>query len=249
MKVLAISDLHGYLPEIKDRVDVVVIAGDIVDLYYQSSINKSIAWFSREFVPWALNLNCERVIIIAGNHDFFFQRLVENYYQKRVVMYDDPKEQRNYIESGSAMVVSDELLLPKKIVYLQDTSYRFGGKLFYGTPWCPDLSRWAFYKSPMDLKDAFSRIPEGVDVLITHSPGKHVNDTGVSLQRPDKPEYGSSELTEVIDAMENKPKWWFTGHVHSGTHIVTDYKGVNVVNVSVKDENYDPVYGYNIYEI
>ena len=101
----------------------------------------------------------------------------------------------------------------------------------------------------MDLKDAFSRIPEGVDVLITHSPGKHVNDTGVSLQRPDKPEYGSSELTEIIDGMENKPKWWFTGHVHSGTHIVTDYKGVNVVNVSVKDENYDPVYGYNIYEI
>ena len=249
MKVLALSDIHGYLPEINEQVDIVIIPGDIVDLYYQNSTNKSIAWFSREFVPWALNLKCERVIIIAGNHDFFFQRIVENYYRNRVVMYDDPKDQINYIESYSATVVSDELILPKKIVYLQDTSYKFGGKTFYGTPWCPELSRWAFYKSSDDLREAFSRIPEGIDVLITHSPGKHVNDTGVSLQKYDRPEYGSAELTNAIDNLKNKPKWWFVGHIHSGNHTVTNYKGINVVNVSIKDESYDPVYGYNIYEI
>ena len=249
MKILALSDIHGYLPEIKEQVDIVIIPGDIVDLYYQNSTNKSIAWFSREFVPWALNLKCDRVIIVAGNHDFFFQRIYENYYKNRVVMYDDPHEQRNYIESGAHIVISEELLLPKKIVYLQDSSFRYGGKVFYGTPWCPELRMWAFYKSSSDLEEAFDRIPDGIDVLITHTPGKFVNDTGVSLQRSDRPEFGSSELTKAIDKLTNKPKWWFVGHIHSGNHTVTNYNGINVVNVSIKDESYDPVYGYNVYEI
>ena len=247
MKVLALSDLHGYLPEIKDRVDVVVICGDIMDLYYQRSVNKSISWFSRYFVPWALDLPCNKVIIIAGNHDFFFQSIVNNKFQGKCIGIDDPVEYQNYVESESPWVVADELLLPSKIVYLQDSSFVFGGKRFYGTPWCPELSKWAFYKSSDDLIKVFNRIPDDVDVLITHSPGKHVNDTGVSLQYPDKPEYGSSELTDAV--LKKLPKWWFVGHVHSGNHNVTDFHGINVVNVSVKDEGYEPIYGYNIYEI
>ena len=247
MKIIALSDLHGYLPEIKERVDVVVIAGDIVDLHYQNSVNKSISWFNRIFIPWALDLPCDRVIIIAGNHDFFFQKIVENKFAGKDIGIDDKSEYNNYIETESSWIIKDELLLPKKIVYLQDDGYLFGNKTFYGTPWCPELSRWAFYKSSVDLKKVYSKIPENVDVLITHSPGKCVNDTGVSLQWPDKPEYGSQELTDVV--LKKKPKWWFVGHVHSGNHNVTDFLGINVVNVSIKDEKYDPVYGYNVYEI
>jgi Icc-related predicted phosphoesterase len=247
MKIIALSDLHGYLPEIKDRVDVIIIPGDIVDLYYQGSVNKSISWFSRYFVPWAMDLPCEKVIIIGGNHDFFFQRIVENKFKGSNIGIDDPSEYRNYIESESAWVIKEELLLPRKIEYLQDTSITFGGKRFYGTPWCPELHRWAFFKSSDDLKKVFNRIPDDVDVLITHSPGKYVNDTGVSLQRYDKPEYGSQELTDAV--LEKKPKWWFVGHVHSGNHNVTDFHGTKVVNVSIKDEGYDAIYGYQIYEI
>jgi Icc-related predicted phosphoesterase len=247
MKVIALSDLHGYLPEITERVDIVIIPGDIVDLYYQNSTYKSISWFNRIFVPWALDLPCDKVVIIAGNHDFFFQRIVENKFAGKNIGIDDPSEYRNYIESESSWVVQDELILPKKIVYLQDSLFSYGGKTFYGTPWCPDLSRWAFYKSSDDLKKAFNRIPENVDVLITHTPGKNVNDTGVSLQRLDKPEYGSQELTDAV--IEKKPKWWFVGHVHSGNHTITDFYGTNVVNVSIKDEGYEAIYGYNVYEI
>lgn len=249
MKILALSDLHGYLPEIKEEVDVVVVAGDIVDLYCQNSINKSIVWFSGCFVPWALNLKCNKVIIIAGNHDFFFQRICENYFKYRRDVYDDPIKQKRYEEDSAADIISNELMLPRKIVYLQDKGYRYGGKLFYGTPWCPELKMWAFYKSSADLNDVFGKIPNDVDVLITHTPGKFVNNTGVSLGKYDKPEYGSIELTDAINKLEVKPKWWFVGHVHSGNHELTTYNDVNVVNVSIKDESYKPVYGYKIYEL
>ena len=127
-----------------------------------------------------------------------------------------------------------------KIVYLQDTSYEYNGVTFYGTPHIPVLSDWAFYKSSEDLKEIFSEIPDRVDVLLTHSPGKFVNDTGVSLQLSNKPEYGSIELTEAV---QNKLiRYWFVGHIHSGNHKIEDYIGMKVANVSLKDENYRIAY-------
>jgi Icc-related predicted phosphoesterase len=93
----------------------------------------------------------------------------------------------------------------------------------------------------------FDKIPENVDVLISHSPGKFVNDTGVSIARYDKPEYGSYELTEAVK--NKKPMYWFVGHVHSGNHTMTDFEGTKVVNVSIKDEDYKPIYQYKVYEI
>lgn len=242
MKIIALSDNHGYLPEINEAFDVLVVSGDIVDLYYQTSTIKSIVWFTREFVPWAMNLDCKRVIIIAGNHDFFFQRMVNDYFKTSNIEYT-----REEIERHSADVVKELLLLPSKIVYLQDSEYTFMGKKFYGTPWCPDLQRWAFYKNHDDLVNVYDKIPDNVDVLITHTPGKYVNDTGVSLGRFDRPEYGSAELTDAVKI--KKPKYWFVGHVHSGNHNMTDFFDTKVVNVSIKDEGYSPVYGYKMYEI
>ncbi len=69
MKIIAISDLHGYLPKISE-CDVVCICGDIIPLQYQNDTIKSISWFLLDFVPWANSINCDKVIFIAGNHKF-----------------------------------------------------------------------------------------------------------------------------------------------------------------------------------
>ena len=75
---------------------------------------------------------------------------------------------------------------------------------------------------------------------MTHSPGKFVNDTGVALELPNQPEYGSIELTEEI---QNKLiRYWFVGHIHSGNHHLENYNGIQVANVSMKDENYRIAY-------
>lgn len=69
MKIVAISDLHGCLPQLPE-CDIVCICGDIIPLDYQGNTIKSISWFLQDFVPWTNCLSCNKVIFIAGNHKF-----------------------------------------------------------------------------------------------------------------------------------------------------------------------------------
>ena len=68
MKICAMSDLHGDLPEIKS-CDLVLICGDSVPLDYQASSNKTKKWYNGLFRGWAYNLPCDKVLFIAGNHE------------------------------------------------------------------------------------------------------------------------------------------------------------------------------------
>lgn len=71
--VCAISDLHGYLIDIEKPFDVLLIAGDIVDLYYQRYSKQTKKWYKNEFLNWVKGLPFKdensKVIIIAGNHE------------------------------------------------------------------------------------------------------------------------------------------------------------------------------------
>ncbi len=67
MKVIAISDTHGYhdlltLPS----GDVLIHAGDVSSQGSKQEVQDFLQWFS--------DLNYEHKIFIAGNHDFFFER-------------------------------------------------------------------------------------------------------------------------------------------------------------------------------
>ena len=70
MKCVALSDLHGDLPEDIPECDIVIIAGDILPLNIQRDKIKSTAWLCNEFKNWCNFLKCSKVIFIAGNHDF-----------------------------------------------------------------------------------------------------------------------------------------------------------------------------------
>lgn len=117
LKICAISDLHGDFPEI-EPCDLVLICGDIIPLNRQQNINKSLLWLKNYFIPWCETLPCDKVIFIAGNHDFVFEVL-------------------------SLQEIYD--LLPEKIEYLFDSMTEYKGIKIYGTPWCTGLPNWAFY--------------------------------------------------------------------------------------------------------
>ena len=232
MKLAFMSDMHGFLPVFEEKVDVVGIAGDIVPLEVQNDTVKSVVWFTRKFVPWAENLNCQKVLLIGGNHDHFLQHIVSNYFENSTF-----KDDKDYIESSSAELIKSKLILPKKIVYLQDTVYSFNHVKFYGSPWIPDLKNWAFYKNHADLEKTFSKIPDDCDVLITHAPGTE-NDMGTSMWNPGMPMYGCEELTEKVK--NSNIRLWVAGHVHTGNHKQSLLSNgiTQIVNVSLKDENY-----------
>jgi Icc-related predicted phosphoesterase len=233
MKITAISDIHGDLPII-DPCDVLCICGDILPLEIQKDPIRSIAWLAGRFSNWCEKTPCDKIILIAGNHDFIFETLFKNEAKKMSGV------DLNYVIEFFPEYIKDALDLPNKVEYLQDTGYTYKGVSFYGTPHIPELRNWAFYKDSKELKEYFEMIPNKVDVLLTHSPGKFVNNTGVSLQLRHQPEYGSSELTEAIQ--DRDIKYWFVGHVHSGNHHLEQYNDMMVANVSMKDENYRMVY-------
>lgn len=232
MKIGLMSDLHGKLPEFNEKVDVVCICGDIFPLNIQRDTIKSVVWFSREFVPWACDLDCEKVIFIAGNHDFALQNIVKNYFKNSSLSND-----MEYIELVSSDLIKDKLMLPKKIVYLQDTSYCFNHVKFYGTPWTPNLPTWAFYKDHDGLKSAFKNIPDDCDVLLSHSPGTE-SDVGTSMWIPGMPMFGCEELNDRVK--ETSIKFWAAGHVHTGNHHVNVLSNgvTRIANVSLIDEDY-----------
>jgi Icc-related predicted phosphoesterase len=239
MKIVAISDIHGYLVPYqklaRDYFDVLCICGDLAPLDIQSKMAESEKWFKEDFREWCEKMPCDKVVFIAGNHDRYLEKMLKT--------YTDAKSLSEYLE------------WPEKMVFLHDSSYVYQEWIteeetvdyhFYGTPWFPFLNNWAFYKDSEGLSEAFEKIPD-CDVLLTHTPGKNMFDTGRIMQYTYGKEIGSSELTDVI--LRRHIGFWFCGHIHSGNHELSEFTdpnfacyGMKVANVSIKDERYEPVY-------
>lgn len=243
MRVVAISDIHGALPKDLPEGDVLCICGDIVPLDYQNDLAQSIAWFCLEFVPWTDSLPYKKVIFIAGNHDFFLQELQSC---KFPMCVDGALVYKSTWRRPSEVL---KKLLPgnnkskHKLIYLCDNSVEIEGKRFYGTPWIADLQRWAFYLPEEELSKKWKNIPGKVDVFMSHMPPKY-GGIGTVLQQGQfnsNTDYGSDSLAKNIVA--RNIKYAISGHVHSGQHNPVEYvEGRYMVNVSIKNEDYDEQY-------
>ena len=246
LKIVAISDIHGLLPELPE-CDVVCCAGDISPLEYQSDQTQMLGWFYLVFLPWVESLPCKKFILVAGNHDFFLQNI-----HRRLI--DESDGYRRYTWRSASDVMKK--LLPgnlrgkyNKLVYLCDSSFEYEGKRFYGTPWIADLSRWAFYLDNNSLMEKYKNIPKKCDVIITHMPPK-IEGLGEVIQGGcfnTGENYGSQELAEVLKTKDFK--YALCGHVHSGQHLPVDLDGKKLVNVSLKNENYEENYYPFCFEI
>jgi hypothetical protein len=216
-EIVCISDLHGTLPTNLPSGHILIICGDITPPNIDKSLLKSTVWWATKFLSWAKSLSYEKIIFIAGNHDFLLQK------------------------TDCILDLIDPDYDCDKLVYLQDEPYSYRGIKFYGTPWVQELDKWAFYAPNNDLKIKFNEIPDDTDILITHEPPK-IGNCGVILQSRHKKDCGSVELAEAIS---NKPniKYSVFGHIHSGEHRGTKNEHNTVMyNVSLKDENYVILY-------
>ena len=239
LKIVAISDIHGLLPELPE-CDVVCCAGDISPLEIQTDQTSMVSWFCLVFLPWVESLPCKKFVMISGNHDFFLQNI-----HRRLI--DESDGYRRYTWRSASDVMKK--LLPgnlrgkyNKLVYLCDSSYEYEGHRFYGTPWIADLSRWAFYLDNDSLMEKYKNIPKKCDVIITHMPPK-IEGLGEVIQGGcfnTGENYGSQELAEVLKTKDFK--YALCGHVHSGQHLPVDLDGKKLVNVSLKNEDYNEMY-------
>lgn len=219
IKICCISDLHGQFPEYIDSCDILFICGDIVPLRIQEDIPRSFKWFKKEFIPWLQSLPAEQIYMVAGNHDFFMQ----NEHQVK------------------------ECLLNKNITVLYNESAEYlspDGTLYtiWGSPNCHSFGNWAFMFSDEYNKSIYEKMPENLDFLITHDAPYGRND--ILLQEEclwaDGSHIGNYPLTEIIE--EKKPKYHFTGHLHSTDHELKDYDGTLTACVSLLNEDYKMIY-------
>lgn len=137
LKVVAISDTHSkhHMFEIPDA-DALVHAGDMT----RTGKLREVA----EFNAWLGTLPHRHKLVIAGNHDFAFER-----------------------EPGVAQAALTNA------TYLQDSGVTIDGVRFWGSPWQPRFFDWAFNldRGPQ-IREKWELIPPGTDVLITHGPVK-----------------------------------------------------------------------------
>lgn len=223
IRIAAMSDLHGYLPDLsKDKFDVAVIAGDIVPTPLERNVDLSKLWLEQDFSGWAKDLPCKKVIICSGNHDFVFEKTLN---------------------------AKNNIRMSAKIEYLQDDSYTHKGFKFYGSPWTPWFYEWAFnldysdkHETNVDpnerqLEKIFSKIPEDTDILLTHGPPKGYKDL-----TPRGDHAGSRALLRHVKRVQ--PYYHFFGHIHLDYQKERQWSCLGktiFVNVSVKDNKYKVV--------
>ena len=224
MKICAISDMHGILDFDIKPCDILCICGDIVPLKVQYYLEGTLKWLAKEFIPWCEKQPCEKVFLIAGNHDIVAQEHPDDW----EAMFNDTKI---------------TYLLDKEVEYVKETEDNYESIRIYGTPWCHQFYNWAFMTSDKNLEKIYSKIPYKVDILLTHDCPYGTSD--VILQE-DVPWYdgnthiGCHPLGDAVD--EKKPNIHFCGHLHSCTHVPQQRGETMVTNVSVVNEHYERVY-------
>lgn len=70
MKVVCISDLHGYLPRIPE-CDLLLIAGDVCPVH-DHTIAFQRQWIETNFNRWLYEIPAREIAMVAGNHDWVF---------------------------------------------------------------------------------------------------------------------------------------------------------------------------------
>jgi Icc-related predicted phosphoesterase len=216
MKLVFISDTHGMHDQVKlPDGDVLIHCGDCTDDAGQLSLRDFAAWFgSRPF---------KHKIMIAGNHDWAFQK---------------------WPSLAQAMVRDNG------ITYLEDSGYEIDGVKFWGSPYQPEFFNWAFNLPRGEaLKRHWDMIPRDTDVLITHGPPQGILD----YNKQDDFNCGCEELLKALVEIQPKVHCFGHIHTGYGTcrtgFGMTERGWTTIINASSCNERYKIVNAPFIYDL
>ena len=228
--IVALSDMHGTLPKIEKSFDLMLIAGDCVDLTCQRVVKLSEDWYLEEFLDWVDQLPFKdeqsKIILIAGNHDVGLEKMSSETKQLFLIALDKRSNSR--------------------VVYLENELYIYKHNdeeiSIFGTPYCKIFGNWAFMGNDDWLKFQYSKIPEKVDILLTHDAPYGTSDRCYGwLEHGRTPIHiGNEPLRDAI--IDKNPIICIHGHLHSSNHDVETLANTKVYNVSILDENYEETY-------
>lgn len=217
LRFVCISDTHSLTKNLKlPDGDVLLHAGDFSNIGRPSEV--------QGFANFLLSTNFKHRIVIAGNHDLTFDKQ----------SYPSTYRRFGHPEMYDVDQVKAMLLVPG-ITYLEDSGVNLDGINIYGSPWQPEFCDWAFNLPRGEpCRQVWKKIPDNVDILITHGPPLGHGDTCTSGERA-----GCYDLLKEIQ-QRIKPKYHLFGHIHEGYGMTTD--GVTTyINASICNYQYRPI--------
>jgi hypothetical protein len=247
MRLVCLSDTHTYLRTMTEPIpdgDVLIHAGDLTFTGEQHEIEEELDFLAA--------LPHKRKIVVAGNHDFYFDtrfpdgHLFRNWRIKRKMSPYTLLAQMKYMG----------------LTYLQDGSVTFDGIKFYGSPWQPWFYDWAFnfpanvegirYQMVIQhdreaARKKWAEIPEDTNVLITHGPPWGILDKAFQDSGDDR--CGCPELRQRLGDLDLLRAHVF-GHIHEQAGQKIEYVAGNLegteipvhfVNAAICNRNYEPI--------
>lgn len=185
VRVVCIGDTHGRFPDSMPEGEVLIHTGDFSMFGNTEDITN--------FNEFLRKLPYRHKLVISGNHD----------------------------PEGGQMGSAPSLprvrsLLTHATHYLEDEAVTLevgqrSNLTVYGSPWQPQFPGFATYASEPDCLARWDKtIPEGVDVLMTHTPphGYLDNEVGLGLEEA----AGSTALLRML--ARRKPMLACFGHIH-----------------------------------
>ena len=229
IRILIISDTHGkhnlingshFTAKNFPEADIFIHAGDFANT----------GRYSEEFISFNNWLDHIPVIhsnrlLVAGNHDI---HLDETHRQSNIKIASKTK----------AMLTNGR--------YFQDESIVIDGIKFYLSPWTPEFYGWGFNaKRGDELAKIWEKIPEDVDVLVTHGPPYGILDqivkSGIQGDSRFNEHLGCEELYKAVRKIN--PAVHIFGHIHGSRGYVTNGPlgmSTTFINASFLDERYNP---------
>lgn len=206
--ITTISDTHGQHTKVDvGSGDLIIHAGDCTPMGKMEDIETFLRWYG--------DLDFDKKILVAGNHDWDFEKL--------------PK-------------YCDELCKNYGVTLLNDSGIKYNGLHIWGSPVQPEFFNWAFNRSRSTaaatkkhpfIGHHWDKIPKNTDILITHGPAGGVldltqegNTAGCWLLR--------NKIAEI------KPVLHVCGHIHEARGVFVDPSGpTTYVNASSLDRRYE----------
>lgn len=114
-----------------------------------------------------------------------------------------------------------------------DTYAVIGGHKIWFSPWSPRFYNWAWMKSEPELSEIYRKIPDDINIIISHSPPYQCCDQNIEGEH-----CGSKALRVRMQELPNL-RYLICGHIHEayGMKMLGE---TTILNVASVNERYEP---------